>query len=207
MKTTKKGFTLIELIVVIAIIGVLAAILVPTMLGYVRKSKISSANSAASSVYKAINSALTELDEEGIDIGGDLYIHYVGGTTDTWSNTTTPADDTLAAVLDESFKRKVSNFFADIKKEKHVCAGVTGGSCVAVACAADSTYCGTYPGGVTTTDTYKFTEPEDEDAVKVVLVHAIHVADGGKVTLNSNETGIESTEGDARYADLITACS
>ena len=32
-----KGFTLIELIVVIAIIGVLAALLVPTMLGYVKK--------------------------------------------------------------------------------------------------------------------------------------------------------------------------
>ncbi|MBQ9899237.1 MAG: type II secretion system protein, partial [Ruminococcus sp.] len=35
----KKGFTLIELIVVIAIIGVLAALLVPVMVGYVAKAK------------------------------------------------------------------------------------------------------------------------------------------------------------------------
>ena len=34
----KKGFTLVELVVVIAIIGVLAAILVPTMMSYIRKS-------------------------------------------------------------------------------------------------------------------------------------------------------------------------
>ena len=38
-KKKQKGFTLIELIVVIAIIGVLAAILVPSMIGYIKKSK------------------------------------------------------------------------------------------------------------------------------------------------------------------------
>ena len=156
MKTTRKGFTLIELIVVIAIIGVLAAILVPTMLGYVRKSKISSANSAASSVYKAINSALTELDEEGIDVGGDYILTYTAGTSGSTGSWAAISGKPSGFVVDgkDKFAKKVTNFFSDIVKMKKVKAAVSGGSCIALVSRQDSTYNGTYPAGIVTSDTF-----------------------------------------------------
>ncbi len=57
-----KGFTLIELIVVIAIIGVLASILVPSLMGYIRHSKATRLNSNARSVYSAAQFAITDVN-------------------------------------------------------------------------------------------------------------------------------------------------
>lgn len=64
-KSNKKGFTLVELVVVIAIIGVLAAILVPSMMGYVKKSRLKTANSNAKSAYNAIATFVADQETKG----------------------------------------------------------------------------------------------------------------------------------------------
>ena len=58
----KKGFTIIELVVVIAIIGVLAAILVPVLLGVTIRANVGSATSTAAEMKKQIGYFLTMAD-------------------------------------------------------------------------------------------------------------------------------------------------
>ena len=67
----KKGLTLVELVVVIAIIGVLAAILVPTMLGVVQDSRITSANTLASNIKNRVTEFFSKMDT--------IKASYVGG--------------------------------------------------------------------------------------------------------------------------------
>ena len=54
MKTAQKGFTLIELMIVVAIIGILAAIAIPAYQDYTARSQMSEAMSLAGGVRTAV---------------------------------------------------------------------------------------------------------------------------------------------------------
>lgn len=67
-KSNKKGFTIVELVIVIAVIAILSAVLIPTFSNITTKAKDSTAIQEARNVYTEYYSAKNgELDEADAD--------------------------------------------------------------------------------------------------------------------------------------------
>lgn len=132
----KKGFTLIELIVVIAIIGVLAAILTPTLLGNIKRARIQSANVTAKEAWKSVNIALEEAADS--ELATDLADGDYGFNTSVGS----ALED--VDVDDSTTMQAALSSQADGLANQTFLIRVVNGS-VKCAAAKDGKYFGTYP--------------------------------------------------------------
>ncbi|MBR2304099.1 MAG: prepilin-type N-terminal cleavage/methylation domain-containing protein [Ruminococcus sp.] len=79
MKKNRKGFTLVELVIVIAIIGILACIIIPTIYNYVQKARVKAAIADARTIKVSIENSLVdhlmlEADDPGNAFNKVLYL-------------------------------------------------------------------------------------------------------------------------------------
>ncbi len=96
MLKDKKGFTLIELVIVIVIIAILAAVLVPSITAWVDKSKIATLKGEADSVKTAVMGQLVETYGKDKSLAGVSYTAFADNT-EFWQAASDNANTTLQA--------------------------------------------------------------------------------------------------------------
>ena len=90
-RNNKKGFTLVELVIVIAVIAILAGVLIPTFAGIVAKANASKALQEAQNAYKeayALAIADGKIDADGETQEAGAYRFTFEGTIDKITNCT-----------------------------------------------------------------------------------------------------------------------
>jgi type IV pilus assembly protein PilA len=92
MKNVQKGFTLIELMIVVAIIGILAAVAIPAYQDYTTKAKIQEGVSLTSAIRTAVGLSCSEGTLNGADVVTDLGLAPIATYTGKYVKSVTFAD-------------------------------------------------------------------------------------------------------------------
>ena len=128
MRSNKKGFTIVELVIVIAVIAILAAVLIPTIAGLVKKANLSSDKIAVRNMNTAlateanladINAAIDALAKAGFN-SEDTLVPVTAGHKFVWDIATKQVlllDEKGAVVFPE--KATLGANYEDQRKPQH----------------------------------------------------------------------------------------
>ncbi len=124
---------IVALVLCLPITGILAAILIPSMLGYTAKSNQAAANATAKTILNSYSTTITEMDSEGMNISGTYVI-----CSEPDANINVPGDADV-------FYAKSERYFYDINDYTYFVV-VQDGYVSYVACVEnDGDTIGTYP--------------------------------------------------------------
>lgn len=122
VKKNNKGFTLVELIIVIAIIAILVAVLAPNYVRYVDRSRWSSDQNECETLLQEVKTAIVEAQNDGAgELSGSITIERDKPVTNTVKDTSGKFMQALSDADKNWYKIKIKH------KNKHPLSGQSDG--------------------------------------------------------------------------------